>query len=108
VTIAQQYDLPLLTVCPADDPPPGVPADVAGLFERLALDVAGRGFDRYSARALAHRIRWHERVDRGNREFVFNNNWTPALARWVMSRHEKLAGFFETRTRRNDADGADS
>ena len=58
---------------------------------------AGMGFKRYSARALIHRIRWHEQIERGNQEFKVNNNITPALARWFIARHPALANFFETR-----------
>lgn len=77
--------------------PPGVPVDVCDQFERVALEVKAKGFDRYSARAIAHRLRWHEQIEKGNREFKINNVWTPALARWVMNRHPEMSEFFETR-----------
>jgi hypothetical protein len=91
---ALQDQLPLFQtiVRPAD-----VPIEVVDLFETLALQIKAQGFDRYSARALAHRIRWHYHVDRGIRDFKFNNNWTPGLARWFMARHPELPDFFETR-----------
>lgn len=82
--------------------PDGVPIDVCMMFEQLALKVAAKGFTRYSARALAHRIRWEHSIEKGDREFVFNNNWTPALARWFLSRHPSLPDFFELR--RSQAD----
>lgn len=78
-------------------PPEGVPADVCDLFEKLALEIAAQGFDRYSARAILHRIRWHHHVEKGNRDFKCNDHWTPAMARWFAERHPHLNGFFETR-----------
>lgn len=42
-------------------------------------------------------MRWHQHIERGNREFVCNNNWTAPLARWFMAKHPKHDGFFETR-----------
>lgn len=55
-----------------------VPPDVVDLFERFALEIQSRGFDQYSARAILHRIRWHHHIDKGNRDFKCNNNWTPS------------------------------
>ena len=77
--------------------PTGVPVDVCDKFEEVALIVHALGFDKYSARAIAHRIRWHEQIERGNREFKINNVWTPAMARWFMARHPDMKNFFETR-----------
>lgn len=79
--------------------PIGVPEDVCILFERFALEIAERGFERYSADAILHRIRWHYQIDNGVREFKCNNNWTSALARWFIAQHPKLKNFFETRNR---------
>lgn len=79
------------------DPLEGIPDEVRRLFESLALRIAEQGFTRYSARAVLHRIRWHMHVDKGDREFKANNNWTPALARWFLKRHPELGDFFETR-----------
>jgi hypothetical protein len=84
------------------DGPKGVPADVAKLFEEMAFSVIKAGYDRYSARSIIHRIRWHYHIDRGVRTFKCNNNWTPALARWFMAKHPTRAGFFETRESRSD------
>lgn len=75
-----------------------IPADVVALFEQLALRIARTGFERYSARAVLHRIRWHYQIDKGDRGFKANNNWTPRLARWFMEKHPELDNFFETRS----------
>jgi hypothetical protein len=88
------------------EPPAGIPAGIAADFERLALEVAARGFRRYSARAIAHRLRWHHHIEKGNREFAINNNWTAGLARWFHARHPDLSSFFETRARQFDSGDA--
>jgi hypothetical protein len=84
---------------PAPYYPEGVPVDVCASFERLALEVRGLGFKRYSADAILHRVRWHMHVERGNRAFKANNNWTAPLARWFLENHPEAAGFFELRER---------
>jgi len=77
--------------------PASVPVEVCELFEEVALQVSEAGFDRYSARAIAHRLRWHQQIEKGNREFKMNNLWTAPLARWFLARHPELPDFFETR-----------
>jgi len=72
------------------------------MFEELALEVAARGFKRYSARTIMHRMRWHHQVEQGNRTFKLNNNWSAGLSRWFLDRHPELPGFFETRGRNFD------
>src|SRR5215475_1663948 len=83
-------------------PPTGVPPEVLALFEKLALQIKGDGFSRYSADAILHRIRWHFHMERGMRDFKCNNNWTSAMARWAISRHPKLVEFFELRRSPNE------
>ena len=89
---------------PAPPPPPprdrlsGIPPEVVSLFEKLALEISARGFEKYSARAILHRIRWHYHIDKGDRDFTCNNNWTPTMARWFLDRHPELGDFFETRS----------
>lgn len=82
--------------------PDGVPADVCALFERLALEVRASGFDRYSARALLHRLRWHHHVERGDREFKINNKHSAPLARWFLAKHPEMPDFFELRERADE------
>ena len=77
--------------------PDGVPIEICDLFERLSLQVRARGFERYSARAIFHRMRWEEQIEKGNREFKIDNNHSAALARWFIARHPELPDFFETR-----------
>ncbi len=87
------------------DPPAAdindVPTDVRFHFERLALEVAARGFTHYSSDAILHQVRWHMHVDRGIREFKCNDHWTAPLARWFLERHPDMGEFFELRERKS-------
>ena len=74
-----------------------IPVDVLTMFEQLSLDVKSRGFEHYSADAILHQIRWRYHMERGDREFKCNNNWTPVLARWFLARHPDCRGFFALR-----------
>jgi hypothetical protein len=84
----------------ADGYSTSVPVKVAEMFEDLAWKVWEIGFDKYSARAILQRIRWHYQVDRGLREFKCNNNWTPGMARVFMKKYPTMRGFFEIRNRK--------
>ena len=75
---------------------PAIPDEVYDLFERFSIE-ASRRTDRYSADAILHRIRWFSMIERGDRAFKGNNNWTPILARWFMGKYPSLTGFFELR-----------
>lgn len=77
--------------------PDGVPVEVCELFEKLALEVRAMGFEHYSARDLTARIRGHHQIDKADREFKVNNNWSPALARWFIGCHPEMAEFFTLR-----------
>lgn len=77
--------------------PNGIPIEVCDKFEELALAIAKARYRRYSADAILHRIRWHERIEKENREFKANDHWTAPLARWFMAKHPELPEFFELR-----------
>lgn len=81
--------------------PAGIPIAVCFHFEKLALELAGLGWKRYSADAILHRIRWHMHVERGDRSFKCNDHFTAPLARWFLDRHPELKAvkFFELRER---------
>lgn len=74
-----------------------IPQRVFDLFEQIAFSLYSKGWETYSADAILHRIRWHMRIDKGERDFKCNNNWTSTLARWCMKKNQQLHGFFETR-----------
>lgn len=69
------------------------------LFEKLALELRSRGFARYSADAILHRLRWEFQVERGNPAFKINNDHAAPLARWFMARNPSCGKFFELRER---------
>lgn len=77
---------------------PGIPPNVVELFEQFTMQLVDVGFTRYSSDAILHRIRWHYHVDKGDRSFKCNNNWTPRLSRWFMRKYPKHTGFFELRS----------
>ena len=81
-----------------------IPKHVAQMFEDLSFTVWEAGFDRYSARAILHQIRWHHQVVRKDKNFKCNNNWTPALARWFMQKYPEMDGFFELRQTKRPLD----
>jgi len=79
------------------DYPDKVPPEVCDMFEKLTLKLYRMGWDHYSARGIMHQIRWHRQVQTNDRTFKANNNWTPALARWMHARHPDIGNFFELR-----------
>lgn len=79
--------------------PPGIPADLATLFEQIALDLIRRGIKCHSSDAILHRIRWFHHVERGDSNWKCNNNYTSILARWFIKKHPAYSTFFETRER---------
>jgi hypothetical protein len=81
---------------PSANQPSWVPETICEQYEKLALDIHAKGITRCSARDLLHHIRW-QHFERSDARFKFNNNWTSALARWLMHKHSKLAGFFALR-----------
>ena len=85
--------------------PDGIPEDVVLLFENFALLLIKDGWEKYSARAILHRIRWHYNVEKKNRNFKANDHWTPAMSRWFMRKYPQYDGFFETRNAHDEAEG---
>lgn len=83
-----------------------IPEHIVKRFIELSHEARRAGFRRFSADAVLHRIRWYERVERGNREFKCNDHWTAPLARWTMLSAPELDGMFEIRKRRSASDEA--
>jgi hypothetical protein len=75
----------------------GIPTAVVAMFEQLASRLLHEGHKQYSARAIMHRIRWHYTVEKGDRSFKCNNNWTPRLSRRLMHDRPEFEEFFEIR-----------
>lgn len=84
--------------------PAGVPRDIAELFEKIALQLVDEGFQRFSADAILHQIRWTHRIEWISGEWKCNDHWTSALARWFLARHPRLRAqkFFELRSTRQE------
>lgn len=76
---------------------------VYAAFVRAAEEARASGLDKYSAYTIRERIRWHFEIEKRDREFVFNNNWTPDMARRLMRERPEFAGFFELRERKGEA-----
>jgi hypothetical protein len=65
------------------------------MFKLFAMQ-ATKYRDRYSARAIFHRIRWETMVS-GKGDFKVNNNWSKYYAEKFMRLYPDHDGFFSTR-----------
>lgn len=75
----------------------GIPPEVVEVFGTLALGLINDKWEHYSSDAILHRIRWHFRVEKGQRSFKCNDHWTAYLARWFVFRYPQHRSFFELR-----------
>lgn len=77
--------------------------EVWDLFVHFTRDRIRRGFIRYSADAILHRIRFETEhaLDDGT-GFRVNNNWTPFFARRWREQFPEFADLFQTRVARVD------
>lgn len=80
--------------------------EVFEMFAAFARKARGAGLQRYSARAIWERLRWHFRVEQGDAEFKLNDHFPPYYARLLMASDVMFAGFFERRDARFDVDDA--
>ncbi len=87
--------------------PPDIPIEVCDTFIRLALQAKAAHLRTYSADAVLHSLRWHFRVEKSNRQFKCDNNWSSILSRWAMAHEPELAGFFRTRNKSTGRDWID-
>ena len=72
--------------------------EVYRLFSRFAFVAIRSGREHYSARAIAHRLRWETQIEQASDEdFKVNNNWIARYAKLFMRDHPQHAGFFRTR-----------
>ena len=76
--------------------------EVWQLFQRFTFEVIRRGFKQYSARAVAHRIRWEAHVREGRSDFKLNNNHVRRYALMFMRRNPQHVGIFRTRKPKED------
>jgi hypothetical protein len=77
--------------------------EVYDLFKRFALELLGRGRERYSADAILHRIRWHYAVNPGKEfdGFKINDHFSSRYARKLAAEDVRFAEFFEFRVLRS-------
>lgn len=66
------------------------------MFERMANEIRGSGFNRYSAKTIVEAIRWHSDLER-TEAFKINNNYVALLAIDLISKDASFEGFFEMR-----------
>lgn len=68
-------------------------------FRQYSLQALDRGYDRFSAKAVFERLRWHFQMETKGEEFKLNNNYTAYYARLLMKQDERFKNFFELRER---------
>lgn len=69
-----------------------------------ALEMRRRGVTRYSISGLFELLRWQYAMQTQGGEYRLNNDFRAPYARLLMAENEALAGFFETRCRREERD----
>jgi hypothetical protein len=67
------------------------------LFVRFTFEAIDAGHKNYSARAIAHRIRWHTTVETTDTDYKINNNHVRRYALKFMREYPEHGGFFRTR-----------
>ena len=73
------------------------------LFRRFVREARIAGFNKYSARAIIHRIRWHLDVeitptdDAETHPFKINDHFSSRYARLMVALNPSFEGFFELR-----------
>jgi hypothetical protein len=67
------------------------------LFDKFAHQIIAAGFQRYSADAVIHRIRWHTNIVARNPVLRISNNHASYYARLWMANNPKHTRLFELR-----------
>lgn len=74
---------------------------VYALFVKYARQVKNSGFDRFSAKAIFERLRWHLNFETHDfQPFKLNNSYTAFYARKVIEEFPEFVNFFELRERK--------
>lgn len=66
-------------------------------FRRFAREVKRSGAQHYGIKAIAERVRWHVRIEKGVEEFKLNNSYLSRVARLLVERDPTLTGMFAFR-----------
>ncbi len=69
------------------------------LFEKFAKEAA-QYRKRYSADAVAHRIRWETMISTEGDDFKLSNSWVAFYARLFMKKNPEYDGFFQVKQQR--------
>ncbi len=72
--------------------------DVYRLFARFANEIRATGRERYGAKSLIERIRWHIDTSSRGEPFKLDNSLTSRYVRLLISDDPSFNGFFEQRT----------
>ncbi|MBX6314784.1 MAG: hypothetical protein IRY99_17985 [Isosphaeraceae bacterium] len=67
-------------------------------FKAFTLALRAAGIQRYGAKSIMERIRWHVAIETGNDSFKINNNYTSRYVRKLVAEYPELRAFFEMRT----------
>lgn len=70
------------------------------LFVKYALEAKRRGYDKFGAKAIVERMRWHLNIETTGDYFLLNNDFTAHYSRKAMDEIEELKGFFHLREKR--------
>jgi hypothetical protein len=71
-------------------------------FRRFAREVKRSGARQYGIKAIAERVRWHVRIEKGEEDFKVDNNYMSRLSRLLVERDPALAGMFSFRALRKE------
>jgi hypothetical protein len=66
-------------------------------FESIALNLIGKGVQRYGAKSIMEVIRFHVSMDNGEGVKI-NNNYNSDYARKFIKKYPQHSNFFEFRT----------
>lgn len=69
------------------------------MFIQYARQVLRSGHDKFSAKAIFERLRWHFNFETEGDVFKLNNNYTAFYARKAMEDYPEFKDFFELRER---------
>jgi hypothetical protein len=74
-------------------------------FEEQALRAINKGREKLSAKLIINWIRWHEFIERSDKNFKINDAYQSYYARYFIERYPQYSNIFEFRKLRNEDDG---
>ncbi len=64
------------------------------LFKKLAFEAKRKHYERFSARAIIHLIRWNTTTETDGRKYKISNNFSPYYAKKFIREFPEFEGFF--------------